>query len=105
MLESKGLTQAGIAKTLGITRASVSDWVHGRSLPNEHNLARLASITGETEASLLGVRPGKESPARRNLARLEERLGATRLGLLADVAPDAVDALLAENLLEKALKK
>ncbi len=100
LLESRQMTQAALAKALGIQRASVSDWVHGRSLPSPDNLSLLSSLTGESEASLLGHHSAPESPAQRNAARLEARLGSARLDLLSEVPREAIDALLAQTLLE-----
>ena len=101
LLEARRMTQSALAKALGIKRASVSDWIHGRSLPSASNLALLSSLTGETEASLLGHHISPETPAQRNVARLEKHLGAARLDLLSEVPREAIDALLAQTLLEK----
>jgi len=104
LLKTKRITQASVAKSLGIQRASVSDWIHGRSRPSAGNLSRLASLTGETEASLLGVHPGRENASQRRVERLEKHLGAARLDLLADVPAEEIDRLLAGRLLKKVLE-
>ncbi len=46
-------TQAETARQAGMLRASVSDYVHGRILPDPINLKKLAKAFGISEADLL----------------------------------------------------
>jgi len=47
-----GGNQASLALELGVTRATVSRWVGGQSIPDEGSCLRLAKITGQTAADV-----------------------------------------------------
>ena len=53
--EQKELTQARLAKLLGITRASVNAWELGISVPSTQYLVKLASIFKVSTDYLLGI--------------------------------------------------
>lgn len=53
--EEKGLTQAGLAKLLGITRSSVNAWELGISVPSTQYLVELADIFKVSADYLLGI--------------------------------------------------
>lgn len=44
-----------LAKALGVTRGSVSNWRHGKNWPDAIACARLADMTGEPLARVLGM--------------------------------------------------
>ena len=50
VMGKRGITQAGIAEHLGVSRQTVSNWIHGRSTPclslkDWHKLANLLGTT------------------------------------------------------------
>ncbi len=53
--EAKALTQAELAKRLGITRSSVNAWEMGISVPSTQYIVELASIFKVSTDYLLGV--------------------------------------------------
>ena len=53
--EIKGLTQAELAKYLGITRSSVNAWEQGISVPSTQYIVELARTFGVSTDYLLGV--------------------------------------------------
>ncbi len=53
--EAKALTQAELAKQLGITRSSVNAWEMGISVPSTQYIVELASIFKVSTDYLLGV--------------------------------------------------
>ena len=55
--KSKGLTQEELAAFIGVTKASVSKWENGQSLPDIMLLPQLATYFDVTVDSLLGYNP------------------------------------------------
>lgn len=53
--EQKGLTQADLAKQLGITRSSVNAWEQGISVPSTQYIVELASLFKVSSDYLLGI--------------------------------------------------
>ena len=53
--EHKGMTQADLAKQLGITRSSVNAWEMGISVPSTQYIVELAGIFKVSTDYLLGV--------------------------------------------------
>lgn len=53
--ESQGLTQAELAKKLGITRSSVNAWEMGISTPQTQYIIELASIFKVSSDYILGI--------------------------------------------------
>ena len=53
--EQADMTQAGLAKTLGITRSSVNAWEMGLSVPSTQYLMELAGIFHVSTDYLLGI--------------------------------------------------
>lgn len=51
----KASSDADLARHLGVTRASVSNWRTGRNLPDVVQCATLAGLTGEPLARVLGI--------------------------------------------------
>lgn len=51
----KASSDAELARQLGVTRASVSNWRTGRNLPDVVQCATLAGLTGEPLARVLGI--------------------------------------------------
>ena len=54
--EDMGMTQAGLAKALGITRSSVNAWEMGISVPSTQYIVELAAIFHVSTDYLLGVK-------------------------------------------------
>ena len=55
--QAQGLTQEVLAGHIGVTKASVSKWERGQSLPDASVLAELASFFGVTLDELVGYEP------------------------------------------------
>ena len=53
--ENSGLTQAGIARQLGISRSGVNAWEMGLSVPSTQYIVELAKSFGVSTDFLLGV--------------------------------------------------
>ena len=53
--DQKGMTQADLAKQLGITRSSVNAWEMGISVPSTQYIVELAGIFKVSTDYLLGV--------------------------------------------------
>ena len=53
--EQKGVTQADLAKQLGITRSSVNAWEMGISVPSTQYIVELSNIFKVSTDYLLGV--------------------------------------------------
>lgn len=53
--EQKGMTQADLAKQLGITRSSVNAWEMGISVPSTQYIVELSNIFKVSTDYLLGV--------------------------------------------------
>lgn len=45
---AKGLTQAALARAMGVDQSVISDWETGRSSPSSGRLPRLAELLGVT---------------------------------------------------------
>jgi transcriptional regulator with XRE-family HTH domain len=54
-------TQAQLAKALGVSQPTVSDWVTGEKFPSTEKLRRISQHTGITTDELLGIRPRKRA--------------------------------------------
>lgn len=54
--ECKNITQADLARELGITRSSVNAWEMGISVPSTQYIVELAQIFGVSTDYLLGVK-------------------------------------------------
>ncbi len=53
--EQRGLTQADLAKQLGITRSSVNAWEQGISVPSTQYVVELAGLFKVSTDYLLGI--------------------------------------------------
>lgn len=53
--ERSGMTQAGLAKVLGITRSSVNAWEMGISVPSTQYIVELAGLFKVSTDYLLGL--------------------------------------------------
>jgi len=51
-LADDGVSQAWLARELGVKRSAVSQWVSGATSPNLDNLRRMADVFGLTDAEL-----------------------------------------------------
>lgn len=67
--EQKGLTQADLAKQLGITRSSVNAWEMGISVPSTQYIVEIANLFKVSTDYILGV----DSSASINIAGLTEK--------------------------------
>ena len=54
--EQQNMTQAELAKRLGITRSSVNAWEQGISVPSTQYIVELSALFGVSTDYLLGVR-------------------------------------------------
>lgn len=53
--ESRGLTRAGLAKALGVSKSAVTQWEKGVTAPRGSHLARLAQVLGKPAGWFYGV--------------------------------------------------
>ena len=67
--EQKGMTQADLAKQLGITRSSVNAWEMGISVPSTQYIVEIANLFKVSTDYILGV----DSSASINIAGLTEK--------------------------------
>ena len=67
--EKKGIEQKALAKAVGVTANSVSNWENGRSRPDVNLLPGICSCLGISLYELFGIEenPGIESSRRRKL--------------------------------------
>lgn len=68
---------ADLAKRLGISRASVSEWRSGKSTPNDDQAVRLAKLIGKDAGELLaecGAARAKSPETRRAWERIAARM-------------------------------
>lgn len=56
--EQLGMTQAELAKKLGLTRSSVNSWEMGLSVPSTQYIIELAKLFGVSTDYLLGLNQG-----------------------------------------------
>jgi len=71
--EQKGLTQADIARELGVTPAAVSKWENGSSKPRVEVLFRLAKILGVKPEELMAGKRLEEALDAEAVKRINER--------------------------------
>jgi transcriptional regulator with XRE-family HTH domain len=62
-LASTGTTQAALAKQLGVSQPTVSDWARGNIFPDIENLRRLSTTTGLSFDALIGAPAHKRRSA------------------------------------------
>lgn len=58
MREQCGMTQAELARKLGLTRSSINGWEMGLSVPSTQYIVELAKLFGVSTDYLLGVKQG-----------------------------------------------
>lgn len=87
-IASGASNDAGFARHIGVTRASVSNWRHGRNYPDAVQCARLAQLSGEPLARVLGI-VGEERAISREEKQVWRAL-AQQIGVAAVVALCAV---------------
>ena len=51
--EAAGMTQVQVAKAIGVTKAAVNDWEHGRFAPRGKRLPQIAKLLGCTVDEIL----------------------------------------------------
>ena len=49
-----GMTQAELARQIGVTRAAVSNWIQGRAAPSLGHLFEIARVLNMTTSEILG---------------------------------------------------
>lgn len=80
-IERKRMTQAGVAKALGVSRSAVNSWVNGRSHP-QNSLGALEELLG---VRFDGGEPEPKVPS-----------DALRAQILAELGPERGEAFIAE---------
>lgn len=63
-LRIRGLTQAALAKAVGVTPAAVTAWVNGESDPTQRNLEAIVQALGLTMAEFYGAPPSSPDPTK-----------------------------------------
>ena len=64
--EERDVTASEVAKAVGVTNTSMSEWENDKKAPREGALAKLADYLGVTPAYLrYGVLPGSAQPGER----------------------------------------
>lgn len=85
-LNDKGLSQAGLAQAMRVSRESVSKWLRGEAVPRPAKLLKLALLLGLSRAKLLGEEHDNLRPqvafrmARNKTARDEHHERAEHMG-------------------------
>ncbi len=59
-LASTGTTQSALAKQLGVSQPTISDWTRGSTFPDVENLRQLSAITGLSFDDLIGTEPPRQ---------------------------------------------
>lgn len=77
----KASSDAELARHLGVTRASVSNWRTGRNLPDVVQCATIAGLTGEPLARVLGI-VGEARAISREEKTVWRRLAASAAAVL-----------------------
>lgn len=85
-LSQKLETDLALAKALGITRAAVSAYRHGKRLPDPVLCATIAGLSGEPLAKVLGI-VGEARAISREEKAVWRKLAATAIVLCAISAP------------------
>lgn len=88
MRETRSLpSDNALSHELGVTRATISNWRHGRNYPDPVACARIAEMTGEPLARVLGI-VGEARALSTEEKRVWRRLAsAAALALCAVLAP------------------
>ena len=55
-LKRNKMSQAALAKTIGVAQPSVWQWLNGESRPSADNLVKISKATGLSIDTLLGVK-------------------------------------------------
>lgn len=55
--KSKKISQAQIARELGVTPSNLNDWAKGRSVPNADKITKLAEVLGVAVSDLIDEPP------------------------------------------------
>lgn len=61
ILREKSLSASGLATMLGVTRQTVSDYLHGRSTPSLETFSTIANVLGVSADELLGKGNNRET--------------------------------------------
>jgi transcriptional regulator with XRE-family HTH domain len=94
LIRSRGLTAAGVATRIGVTKNTVTNWSVGNTRLVPKHLPALADLLGVTIDELAGRAPkhsGDEERALLVLGRLLESAGAVRA--ISQAAPNLLDVL------------
>lgn len=78
-----------LAKVLGVTRGSVSNWRHGKNYPDTVQCAAIAGFTGEPLARVLGI-VGEARAISREEKAVWHKLATSAAALLVLVAGSAL---------------
>lgn len=85
----RGISQASVARALGVSKNSVNNWVQGRGLPNAVHTVAIAELLGVTAENLVhGAGPTKTVGSDPILRRLADPELAGVLAALAAAAPE-----------------
>ena len=76
--EAQGMSQASVAKHLGISRSSYFNWENGKTKPNQKNLSVLAELFGVAETYFLSEHEIVEVYLELNEENRQEALRPTR---------------------------
>jgi transcriptional regulator with XRE-family HTH domain len=98
MRKEKGITQAEMAKMLGVTQSVVSDYERGGLRLHGELIAKVASILGVLADEILGLEPIKRSSAVNNRRLLRRIQGIDQLPKRDQEAlPRTIDAFLSKS--------
>lgn len=76
-LQNAGMTQAALAKELGVSPGAVSNWLKGRRIPDDADLQRIAAATKMPVEELHGLTPEEQG----------DQLGGFLIQLAAAIQP------------------
>lgn len=72
-LEKRKMTQVELANTLGIAKASVNQYIKGKTLPKAEYLEKIANILGVSQAWLYGFDEECETKVSKEASKKERR--------------------------------
>lgn len=96
-----GMTQAALAKHLGVSQGTVGNWEGGKREPDFTTVARLAALFGTTADDLIGNPPTKAETKLILLARKAEHIPEQERENILRVFEDTIDIYLKAKGLDK----
>jgi len=93
--DSRGLKDADIAKETGITKSTFSDWKHGRYIPKQPKLQKIADLLGVSPDYFTTGREMSEDKGIILTAEEKKLLSYAKKWADKGIEPEAIDAIIA----------